>query len=83
MGTAEVEFGIALLGDVNNDTFVNLKDRQMVNDYWQIGPATGLTLKDCDMNCDGMVNLKDRSITNDIWQGEVGKNSVSSPCPFR
>jgi hypothetical protein len=50
IGTAEAEFGIALLGDVNNDTFVNLKDRQMVNDYWQVGPATGLTFKDCDMN---------------------------------
>ncbi|MHC4571429.1 MAG: dockerin type I domain-containing protein [Planctomycetota bacterium] len=83
MGTAEVEFGIALLGDANNDTLVNLKDRQMVNDYWQVGPATSLTLKDCDMNRDDVVNLKDRSITNDIWRGEVGQNSVSSPCPFR
>jgi hypothetical protein len=83
MGTAEIQFGIALFGDINNDTFVNLKDRQMVNDFWQIGPATGLTLRDCDVNCDDVVNLKDRSITNDIWQGEVGQNSVSSPCPFR
>jgi len=27
MGTAEIQFGIAFLGDINNDTFVNLKDR--------------------------------------------------------
>jgi hypothetical protein len=81
--TAEAEFGISLLGDINNDRFVNLKDRQMVNDFWQVGPATGLTLRECDINYDGVVNLKDRSITNDIWQGKVGQNSVSKSCPFR
>ena len=82
-GTAEIEFGIAVLGDVDNDTFVNLRDRQMVNDFWQEGSATGLTLRDCDVDCDDVVNLKDRSITNDIWQGEIGQNLVSNPCPFR
>lgn len=81
--TAEAEFGIALLGDVNNDGVVNLKDRQMANDFWQAGLATGLGLKDCDVNCDDVVNLKDRSIINDVWQGEIGRNSVSNPCPFR
>jgi len=82
-GTAEVKFGIALLGDVNNDGVVNLKDRQMANDFWQTGAATGLELRDCDVNCDDTVNLKDRSIINDVWQEEIGENSVSNPCPFR
>ena len=80
--TVEAQFGIALLGDVNNDGVVNLKDRQMVNDFWQMGTATGLELRDCDVNCDAVVNLKDRSLTNDVWQRFICRNSVSSPCPF-
>ena len=79
-GTSEVQFGIALLGDVNNDTYVNVDDRGIINDFWQTGSAGDFTLRDCNINCDGYVNVADRGIVNAIWQGELGQNSVSNPC---
>jgi len=81
--TAEAQFGIALLGDVNNDTFVNVTDRGIINAFWQTGSAEDFTLRDCDLNCDGYVNVADRGIVNAIWQGELGQNSVTSLCPHR
>jgi len=81
--TAEAQFGIALLGDVNNDTYVDVDDRGIINDFWQTGSAGDFTLRDCDLNCDGYVNVADRGIVNAIWQGELGQNSVTSLCPYR
>lgn len=83
IGIAQAQFGIALLGDVNNDSDVNENDRTLVNDFWVTGSATGCTFSDCDLNCDGIVDVADRSIANLIWRGEVGNNSVSQPCPLR
>ena len=82
-GTAEADFGIALLGDVNNDGVVNVADRGIINAFWRTGAAGSVTLKDCDLNCDGTVNVVDRSIANAIWRGSLGQNFVSSPCPLR
>jgi predicted outer membrane repeat protein len=80
---AEAEFGIALLGDINNDGVVNVADRSIANAFWRTGSAGAYTLQDCDVNCDGVVNVADRSITNAVWRGILGQNSVSSPCPLR
>jgi hypothetical protein len=45
--TAEAQFGIALLGDVNNDTFVDGPDRGIINTFRQTGSAGEFTLRDC------------------------------------
>jgi hypothetical protein len=34
-GVAEAEFGIALLGDTNNDGVVNVADRSIANAIWR------------------------------------------------
>jgi len=81
-GTAEAEFGIRLLGDVNNDTVVNVADRSIANVFWVAGSAGPFTLRDCDVNADGVVNVADRSIANVVWRGGLGQKSVSEPCPF-
>jgi hypothetical protein len=82
-GMAEKEFAIALLGDINNDTVVDVIDRSIANIFWRTGAAGPYKLKDCDLNCDGMVDVIDRSIANLVWRGTVGSNSVGSPCPLR
>jgi beta propeller repeat protein/parallel beta-helix repeat protein len=82
-GTAQAEFGIALLGDVNNDTVVDVADFSIVNAFWQTGFAGKFTLRDCDLNRDGIVDVADRSIANAIWRGWLCQNEVSNPCPFR
>jgi hypothetical protein len=82
-GSAEAQFGIALLGDVNNDAGVNVADRSIINVFWLTGSAGSFTLEDCDINSDGAVNVADRSIANAVWRGQIGQNSVTSPCPFR
>ncbi|UCH51722.1 MAG: trypsin-like peptidase domain-containing protein [Chloroflexota bacterium] len=81
-GTAEIDFGIALLGDVNNDTVVNAADRAIINTFWRDGTAGSFTLRDCDLNCDGVVNAADRAIANLVWRGYMGQNSVTNPCLF-
>ncbi len=83
IGTVEKEFGIALLGDVNNDCIVDVADRSIINAFWQTGSAGKFTLRDCDLNCDGVVDVADRSIANAVWQGTLCRNKVSSPCPLR
>jgi hypothetical protein len=83
IGTAEQEFGIALLGDVNNDCIVDLADRSIINAFWQTGSAGTFTLRDCDLNCDGIVDVADRSIANALWRGTLCKNEVTYPCPLR
>jgi surface protein len=80
---AEAQFGIALLGDVNNDTEVNVTDRIIMNAFWQTGSAEPFTFRDCDIDCNGYVNVVDRIIANAIWQGNLGSGSVSNPCPLR
>ena len=82
-GQAEAEFGIALLGDVNNDGIINVADRSIANAFWRLGSVGAYTLRDCDVNSDGIVNVADRSIANAVWRGILGQNSVSSPCPLR
>ena len=82
-GSAEAQFGVALLGDVNNDGVVNIADRSIINAFWQTGAAGGFSLRDCDLNCDDTVNITDRSIANAIWRGQLGQNQVSNTCPFR
>jgi len=87
----EAEFGIALLGDVNNDGVVELMDRAIVNGFWrtlrlrsgQAGSAGPFSSRDCDLNCDGDVELIDRVIANAIWRGALGQDWVSEPCPMR
>ena len=81
--TADVQFGIALLADVNNDGVVDVADRGIINAFWRTGLVEGFSLRDCDINCDGVVNIADRSIANAVWRGVLGQNSISSPCPFR
>ncbi len=82
-GTAQAQFGIALLGDANNDGVVNVADRSIINAFWRLGAAGPFTFNDCNVNGDTAVNVADRSIANAIWRGVLGQNSVSAPCPFR
>ncbi|MHC4499509.1 MAG: dockerin type I domain-containing protein [Planctomycetota bacterium] len=82
-GTASAQFGIALLGDVNNDRRVNVTDRIIMNTYWRRGSAEPYTFRDCDIDCNGYVNVVDRIIANSIWRGALGASSVSEPCPYR
>ena len=82
-GTAQAEFGIALLGDVNNDFVVDVADRSIVNAFYRTGSAGRFSLRDCDMDCDGFVDAADRSITNAIYRGVLGRNEVGGSCPFR
>jgi len=82
-GKAQAEFGIVLLGDVNNDCVVNVADRAIINTFWRLGAAGPFTFKDCNLNCDGTINVADRSIANAIWRGVLGRNSVSESCPLR
>ena len=79
----QAEFGIALLGDVNNDGVINVADRSIANVFWVAGSAGPYTLRDCDVNCDGVVNVADRSFAHVIWVGGLGQKSVSVPCPLR
>jgi len=80
---SEASFGIALLGDVNNDRVVNVADRSIINAFWRSGAAGPFTFRDCDINCNEAVNVADRSIVNAVWRGVLGQNQVSSPCPLR
>ena len=82
-GTAEQEFGIALLGDVNNDTRIDVADRSIINAFWRSGPIGKFTLRDCDLNCDGVVDVTDRTIANVLWRGTPCQNKITSPCPLR
>ncbi len=82
-GTASAQFGIALLGDVNNNRRVNVTDRIIMNAYWRRGSAEPFTFRDCDIDCNGYVNVVDRIIANAIWRGKLGSGSVTTPCPFR
>jgi len=82
-GIAEAQFGIALLGDVNNDKQVNATDRGIINVFWRLGAVGPFTFTDCNLNCDTDVNGFDRSIANAVWRGVLGQNSVTSPCPLR
>jgi formylglycine-generating enzyme required for sulfatase activity len=82
-GTAEAQFGIALLGDVNNDTVIDVADRGIVNSFWRTGSAGSFSLTDCDLNSDGSVDIADRGIANAVWRGTLGQSSVSSLCPLR
>ncbi len=82
-GIAESQFGIALLGDANNDGVVNVADRSIVNAFWRLGAAGPFTFTDCNINCDTAVNVADCSIANAVWRGVLGQNSVTGPCPLR
>jgi hypothetical protein len=82
-GEASAEFGIALLGDANNDGVVNVADRAIINAFWRLGAADPFTFRDCDINCNEIIDVADYAITNAVWQGVLGANRVSSPCPFR
>ncbi len=82
-GKAQAEFGIALLGDVNNDCAVNVADRAIINAFWRTGAAGPYSFTDCNINCDSVVNVADRAIANAVWRGVLGQNSVSQPCPLR
>ncbi len=82
-GVAEGQFGIALLGDVNNDAIINVADRSIANAFWRLGSVGTYTLRDCDVNSDGIINVADRSIANAVWRGLLGQNSVTTPCPLR
>jgi hypothetical protein len=81
IATAEAQFGISLLGDVNNDKKVDVADRSTVNAFWRLGAAGPYTFTDCNINCDEVINVADRSLANAVWRGILGQNSVTSPCP--
>ncbi len=81
--TTEAEFGISLLGDINNDAVINVADRSIVNAFGQTGSAGSYSFRDCDINCDGVVNIADRSITNAVCIGTLGQNSTDAPCQLR
>jgi len=80
---AQAEFGIALLGDINNDCVVDVADRSTANAFYRTGSSGAFTLRDCDANCDDVVDVADRSIVNAVYRGRLGQKSVSSPCPLR
>ena len=80
---AQREFGVALLGDVNNDCVVDVVDCSIINAFWRYGSAGPYSLRDCDVNCDGIVDVADRSVANAVWRGMLGENKVTNPCPLR
>jgi hypothetical protein len=82
-GTADANFGICLLGDVNNDCVVDLADRSIINAFWKGIIPGNCALRDCDVNCDGTVDLADRSIVNAVWKGTLCQNRIELPCPCR
>jgi hypothetical protein len=82
-GTAEVEFGISLLGDVNNDAVVDVADRSIVSTFWMSGFVGSYSLLDCDVNRDGVVDVADRSIVNAVWVGTLGRSFTKVPCCLR
>ncbi len=79
--TQSEKFSIVLLGDVNNDGIVNVKDAAIVNAYWKTGSAGSYTLKDCDLNSDGTVNETDLDIVCSVWNGILGIDNVDVPPP--
>jgi hypothetical protein len=81
--TAEAEFGISLLGDINNDAVVDVADRSIVNAFCKFGVAGSYSLWDCDVNRDGVVDVADRSITNAVCVGTLGRNFTAAPCRLR
>lgn len=81
--TVETEFGISLLGDINNDAVVNVADCSIVNVFWKTRSAGIYSLRDCDVNCDGVVNVADCSVTNAVWVGKLGRNFTAAPCRLR
>ena len=83
VGSAQMEFAIALLGDVDNNGIVDVGDRSITNAFWRNGSAGSFTLRDCDVDCNGTVDVGDRSITNAIWRGTLGSNSITNPCSLR
>jgi hypothetical protein len=80
---ARMRFGVALLGDIDNNGIVDLQDRVLVNAFWHLGSVGRLSLRDCDVNCNGIVDVTDRAIVNAVFQGKIGRTSVSVPCPLR
>ncbi|MHC5061443.1 MAG: DNRLRE domain-containing protein [Planctomycetota bacterium] len=82
-GTAEAQFGIALLGDINNDAKVNVQDRALINSFWRTGSAANCTFRDCNIRCDSRINVIDRAVLNAVWRGRIGSNQASAPCPLR
>jgi parallel beta-helix repeat protein len=82
-GIAEKQFGIALLGDINNDARVNVIDRALINSFWRTGSAANCTFRDCNIRCDSRINVIDRAVLNAVWRGTIGSNSKTTPCPLR
>ena len=86
-GYAQAQFGIALLGDVNNDRMVDIVDRSMINAYLRGNPPGFITMRDCDVFCDSaeVVDIIDKSVINAILRGtvDIEPDEVSVPCPFR
>ncbi len=83
-GTAQAQFGIALLGDANNSGSITAADRAIVNGFFVDGSAGQYSLRDCDLNCSGSVTAADRAIVNAAFYGEFEPSGgVSQPCPLR
>ncbi len=87
-GYAEAQFGIALLGDVNNDGEVNIIDRSMINAYLRGSPLPdSIGMRDCDVFCDSSetVDIIDKSVINAVLRGtvDIEPDNVSTACPLR
>ena len=88
-GYAEAQFGIALLGDINNDRRVDIIDRSMINAFLRGSPPLpdSITMRDCDVFCDSSetVDITDKSVINAVLRGtvDIEPDNVSTACPLR
>lgn len=63
-----------VMGDVNNDTVVNIFDINLVSHYWGTDGSSG-----GDANLDGMVNIFDVNVISANWGATSGGAAVPEP----
>ena len=74
--TNDTHFTIALLGDVNKDSIVNVIDCSIINAFWRTGKAGLYSTRDCDVNCDGLIDVADRAVTDAVRKGALGQSTI-------
>ena len=74
VGSFSIDELLALLGDVNGDGTVDVKDRAYLTRYLAHWDGYSVEINVCDLNSDGAVDVKDRAILTRYlahWDGYV------------
>lgn len=58
---------ITILGDINGDGIVNIKDATQIGAYWNWSVIFFPPMANLDVNDDGIINIKDASIIAANW----------------